>query len=257
MEISGETLLAIATVVTGGGSFGAYILARVKRQDHERAAAETRCHAENDKLVARLVLLEDRAHQEDREDRAVLLRTVENSSQAFRKLADRIPEIITPAKGTPLVSSIRPMAAVLFVLGTLLLCGCIDTRSATTTDGELVGTIDGKPVRLTYNSSAATVSHAEVDTAAIGKAVGEAVAAAVKTAVPGAQAISDAIKSSIPTPPADDGGVKAIAGALGGTTLAGIIAAMLKSREASRHRDDADAGWNLALAARPAPGVNQ
>ena len=59
---------------------------------HERT--QTRCYDENKALVARIQLLEDRAHEENREERGVMLQTLQLNAQAMKQMAeayDRTP----------------------------------------------------------------------------------------------------------------------------------------------------------------------
>lgn len=135
-------------------------------------------------------------------------------------------------------------------------CGLVSTR--TDTAAHYTGTVAGQPVDI-IGREASTAS-TDVDVAAVVSAamagvrgdVGQ-LAAAVKAAppppaVPTAAEVAAAVVQAQPAPDPIN------APAAGGIASAGLLGllAWLKSREAARHRADADTAWDR-LASNPAP----
>lgn len=69
------------------------------RAQHQRD--QDRCARENASLVSRVISLEERAHQENREDRAAMLKILDTSAKAVAAFAERMPPSDpTPPQGT-------------------------------------------------------------------------------------------------------------------------------------------------------------
>jgi len=107
-EIAGIIGALTALVATVIGGYKLYLnsvgrkVDRVEKQLKEaHEAAQARCHEENKALNARVVLLENRGHEESRSDQRVLLEAVRTNSEAFKMLAVRMPTgETTPPKGS-------------------------------------------------------------------------------------------------------------------------------------------------------------
>jgi hypothetical protein len=116
VQVTGSDLWSVGVAVSGGVGTVYFVVKWVAKQvddlkhsaqrardDEKQAskAAEARCQQTNDDLAKRLRFLEDQSHNENRQDRVVMLKILEMNATAFHRFAEKLPESITPPNGNP------------------------------------------------------------------------------------------------------------------------------------------------------------